>query len=199
MSQGSNSTQFTVGDSTLNMGELAGSKCTVRLFLHNFHGSKSTLIRGLSIVVSQVSLFPNEEVYHREEIIDFVQSIPGSQECDEDVETWMACDAEVCGFQMLNDDEIRTFVQEESDSVAEETDKDENNNSNESSKGPSNANAFSALDTAMECVQFPILHESHSVFGYPNNRVSELCPVPIDSDKRRSTVRHLNIVGIVDI
>ncbi|GFV73415.1 hypothetical protein TNCV_3389311 [Trichonephila clavipes] len=26
-------------------------------------------------------------------------------------------------------------------------------------------------------------------FGYPNNRVSERCPVPIDSDKRRSTVR----------
>ncbi|PRD36332.1 UNVERIFIED_CONTAM: hypothetical protein NCL1_09015 [Trichonephila clavipes] len=62
----------------------------------------------------------------------------------------MACDAEVCGFQMLNDDEIGTFVQEESDSVAEETDKDENNNNNESSKGPTNADAFSALETAME-------------------------------------------------
>ncbi|PRD32076.1 UNVERIFIED_CONTAM: hypothetical protein NCL1_21573 [Trichonephila clavipes] len=46
---------------------------------------------------------------HREEITDFVQSIRGFQECDEeDVETWMACDAEDCGFQMLNDDEIVT-------------------------------------------------------------------------------------------
>ncbi|GFT32961.1 jerky protein homolog-like [Trichonephila clavipes] len=35
---------------------------------------------------------------HREEITDVVQSIPGFQECDEDVENWMACDAENCGF-----------------------------------------------------------------------------------------------------
>ncbi|GFW45227.1 hypothetical protein TNCV_4733351 [Trichonephila clavipes] len=39
-----------------------------------------------------------------------------------------------------------------------------------------------------ESARFPILHGSHSVFGYPNNRASERCPVPIDSDKRRSTV-----------
>ncbi|GFT60539.1 uncharacterized protein TNCV_1966421 [Trichonephila clavipes] len=46
---------------------------------------------------------------HMEEITDFVQSIPGFQECDEeDVETWMACDAADCGFQMRNDDEIVT-------------------------------------------------------------------------------------------
>ncbi|GFU75644.1 uncharacterized protein TNCV_2863581 [Trichonephila clavipes] len=32
---------------------------------------------------------------HREEITDFVQSIPGFQECDEeDVETWMAFEAD---------------------------------------------------------------------------------------------------------
>ncbi|GFS95185.1 uncharacterized protein TNCV_2705281 [Trichonephila clavipes] len=70
---------------------------------------------------------------HREAITDLVQSIPGFQECDEDVETWMACDAEDCGFQMLNDDEIVTSVQEESDPVDDETDEDEVNN-NESSK-----------------------------------------------------------------
>ncbi|GFX21080.1 uncharacterized protein TNCV_4366601 [Trichonephila clavipes] len=40
---------------------------------------------------------------HREEITDFVQSIPGFQECNEDVETWMAWEAEDCGFQMLNE------------------------------------------------------------------------------------------------
>ncbi|GFV25117.1 hypothetical protein TNCV_591831 [Trichonephila clavipes] len=62
----------------------------------------------------------------------------------------MACDAEDCGFQMLNDDEIVTSVQEESDPAEDETDEDEDNNNNESSKGPSNADAFSALETAME-------------------------------------------------
>ncbi|GFT58523.1 uncharacterized protein TNCV_1250071 [Trichonephila clavipes] len=66
---------------------------------------------------------------HREEITDFVQSIPGFKECDEeDVETWTVCDAEDCGFQMLNDDEIVTTMQEESDLVDDETDEDEDNN-----------------------------------------------------------------------
>ncbi|GFW25704.1 hypothetical protein TNCV_1309651 [Trichonephila clavipes] len=51
----------------------------------------------------------------------------------------MACDAEDCGFQMLNDDEIVTSAQEEYDPVDDETDEDEANNNNESSKGPSNA------------------------------------------------------------
>ncbi|GFU39572.1 hypothetical protein TNCV_386621 [Trichonephila clavipes] len=58
----------------------------------------------------------------------------------------IACDAEDCGFQMLNDDETVTSVQEY-DPVDDETDEDEDNN-NESSKGPSNADAFSALKTA---------------------------------------------------
>ncbi|GFU76970.1 hypothetical protein TNCV_4521261 [Trichonephila clavipes] len=52
---------------------------------------------------------------------------------------------------MLNDDEIVTSVQEESNPVDDETDKDKDNNNNESSKCPSNADAFSALETAMEC------------------------------------------------
>ncbi|GFV39255.1 uncharacterized protein TNCV_1598691 [Trichonephila clavipes] len=60
----------------------------------------------------------------------------------------MTCDAKDCGFQMLNDDEIATSVQEKSDSVDEEMDEDEDNN--ESSKSPSNAHAFSVLETAME-------------------------------------------------
>ncbi|GFW20060.1 hypothetical protein TNCV_867661 [Trichonephila clavipes] len=47
------------------------------------------------------------------------QSILGVPECaEEDGETWMTCDAEDCGFQMLNDDEIMTSVQEESIQVA---------------------------------------------------------------------------------
>ncbi|GFX77972.1 hypothetical protein TNCV_909891 [Trichonephila clavipes] len=63
----------------------------------------------------------------------------------------MASNAEDYGFQMLNDDEIVTSVQENSDPVDNETDKDECNNSSESSKSPSNADAFSVLATAMEC------------------------------------------------
>ncbi|GFY30846.1 uncharacterized protein TNCV_3120061 [Trichonephila clavipes] len=65
---------------------------------------------------------------YRQGITNFVQSIPEFQECEEeDVETWMACDAEDCGFQMLNDDEIVTSVQEESDPVDYRTDEDEDN------------------------------------------------------------------------
>ncbi|GFX77332.1 hypothetical protein TNCV_5064581 [Trichonephila clavipes] len=47
---------------------------------------------------------------------------------------------------MLNDDEIVASIQEESDLVDDKTDEDEDNN-NESNKGPSNANAFSMLDS----------------------------------------------------
>ncbi|GFT53353.1 uncharacterized protein TNCV_3323851 [Trichonephila clavipes] len=93
-----------------------------------------------------------------EEATDFVQSIPGFQECDEeDVETWMACDVDDCGYQMLNDDEIVTSVQKESDPVDDETDEYENNNNNGSYKGTSNTDVFSALETAMEwCEQLPV-------------------------------------------
>ncbi|GFT93931.1 HTH CENPB-type domain-containing protein [Trichonephila clavipes] len=76
---------------------------------------------------------------------------PGSGECEEEnVETWRACNAEDCEFQMLNDDEIVTSAQEESDPVDDEEDEDEDNYNSESSKGPSNADVFSALETAME-------------------------------------------------
>ncbi|GFS55459.1 uncharacterized protein TNCV_1627261 [Trichonephila clavipes] len=64
----------------------------------------------------------------------------------------MACEAEDSGFQVLNDDEIVTSVQEESDSVDDETDEDKDNNS-EISKDLTNADAFSALETSMECCQ----------------------------------------------
>ncbi|GFW31254.1 hypothetical protein TNCV_2578351 [Trichonephila clavipes] len=71
------------------------------------------------------------------------------QKCDKEVvETWMSSDAEDCGFQMLNDDEIVTSVQ--SDYVDDEADEDEDNNNDKSSKCPSNVDAFSALETAME-------------------------------------------------
>ncbi|GFT54453.1 uncharacterized protein TNCV_2727741 [Trichonephila clavipes] len=74
---------------------------------------------------------------HGEENTGFVKSIHGFQECDEEyVETWMACDAEDCEFQILNDDRIVTSVQEESDPVDDETDEDEDNKNNENFKGP---------------------------------------------------------------
>ncbi|GFT05079.1 hypothetical protein TNCV_531291 [Trichonephila clavipes] len=153
---------------------------------------------------------------HREEITDFVQVIPEFQECDEEeVETWMTCDAEDCGFQMLNDDEIVTSVQEESEPVDDETDEDE------SSKGPSNADAFSALETTMEwheqqseCYSTQLLllkrirdlaakkrrctmvqrkisdyFPQQSVRFYILNGSYSVVPtVPMDSDKRFSTV-----------
>ncbi|PRD25821.1 UNVERIFIED_CONTAM: hypothetical protein NCL1_39815 [Trichonephila clavipes] len=73
----------------------------------------------LKITFGSVDLDGEKDINddHREEITDFVQSIPGFQEWDEDVETWMACDAEDCGFQMLSDDKIVTSVQEEFDPV----------------------------------------------------------------------------------
>ncbi|GFW51698.1 hypothetical protein TNCV_1186301 [Trichonephila clavipes] len=76
---------------------------------------------------------------YREEITDLVQSISGFQEYNEEVvETWMTCDAEDCGFQMLNDDEISS-----------------------------------------------VSYTVGIAFGF---RLFERYPVPIDSDKRRSTV-----------
>ncbi|GFW66263.1 uncharacterized protein TNCV_1711621 [Trichonephila clavipes] len=36
------------------------------------------------------------------------QDVKNVEEKEENVETWMACDAEDCGFQMLDDDEIVT-------------------------------------------------------------------------------------------
>ncbi|GFV31247.1 hypothetical protein TNCV_1265181 [Trichonephila clavipes] len=60
----------------------------------------------------------------------------------------MACDTKDCGFQMLNDDEIANSLQEESDPGDDETDKDGDNNEN--SKGSSNADTFSELETAIE-------------------------------------------------
>ncbi|PRD34662.1 UNVERIFIED_CONTAM: hypothetical protein NCL1_13893 [Trichonephila clavipes] len=43
-----------------------------------------------------------------------------------------------------------TSLQKEFDPVDDETDEDEDNNNNESSKGPSNADVFPALEISME-------------------------------------------------
>ncbi|GFW33422.1 uncharacterized protein TNCV_2795891 [Trichonephila clavipes] len=69
---------------------------------------------------------------------------------------------------MLNDDEIVTSVQAESDSVYDETDEDEDNN-NESSKGPSDDGAFSALETVMEWYE----QQSAVILNYCCSRETE--------------------------
>ncbi|GFU77070.1 hypothetical protein TNCV_1701521 [Trichonephila clavipes] len=68
----------------------------------------------------------------------------------------MVCDAEDCEFQMLNDDVIVTSVQEESDPADDEKDEYEENN-NESSKGPSNADTFSAFRSGTNYNQSAVL------------------------------------------
>ncbi|GFU16448.1 hypothetical protein TNCV_836261 [Trichonephila clavipes] len=77
--------------------------------------------------------------------------------------TCTACDAEDCEFKMLNDDEIMTSVHEESDLVDDERMK-------------------TRTTTTMKC---PVSYTAWIAFGF---RLSEWCPVPIDLDKRRSTV-----------
>ncbi|PRD19746.1 UNVERIFIED_CONTAM: hypothetical protein NCL1_56486 [Trichonephila clavipes] len=74
---------------------------------------------------------------------------------------------EQCNAQQLC--RIVTSVQEESDPVDDETDEEEDNNNSESSKGPLNADAFSALETAM------VWYEQHSavLFNYCCFRESE--------------------------
>ncbi|GFU92262.1 uncharacterized protein TNCV_1338431 [Trichonephila clavipes] len=104
---------------------------------------------------------------HREEFTDFVQSIPVYLECDEeDIETWMACDAEDCGNQMLNDDDIVTFVQEDPTLSTMKRMKTRTTTTTKVAKGPSNADAFSALETAMErhmCEWMESPESSHSL------------------------------------
>ncbi|GFY24166.1 uncharacterized protein TNCV_1012191 [Trichonephila clavipes] len=99
--------------------------------------TRSILIKEVAVLQLNNQIKKRQKDFnddHREEITDFVQSIPGFQECDE------ACNAEDCGFQMLNDDEIVTSVKEESDPVDDEMDEGEDNNNKERIKGPSIAN-----------------------------------------------------------
>ncbi|PRD26600.1 UNVERIFIED_CONTAM: Potassium voltage-gated channel subfamily KQT member 1 [Trichonephila clavipes] len=56
---------------------------------------------------------------------------------------------------MLNDDEIVTSVQEESDPVDDEMDEDEDNYNNENSKGPSNADCCPTQLLALKRVKSP--------------------------------------------
>ncbi|GFV62399.1 uncharacterized protein TNCV_4680111 [Trichonephila clavipes] len=87
----------------------------------------------------------------------------------------MAYDAKDYGFQMLNDDEITTSVPE-SNPVEEEIDEDEDNNYYEISKDSSNADAFSALETAMD------LYEQQSAS----------CPIQLLPKRKSETLQRKN-------
>ncbi|GFY30029.1 transposable element Tc3 transposase [Trichonephila clavipes] len=78
--------------------------------------------------------------------LDYIRASRGSHMPEIIFKIWHAM--QKTEFQMLNDGKIVTSVAE-FDSVDDDTDEDEENN-NERSKGPSNAEAFSALETAME-------------------------------------------------
>ncbi|GFV85456.1 hypothetical protein TNCV_3772801 [Trichonephila clavipes] len=120
---------------------------------------------------------------------------------------------------MLNENKIVTSVQEESNPAEDETDEDEDNNNNESSKGPSNADAFSALETAIEwyeqqsecyltqlmllkiirdievkkrCTKCPVSYTAWIAFSFRLSEQSRIQMVPGPrSDKRRSTASKL--------
>ncbi|GFX59489.1 hypothetical protein TNCV_3373661 [Trichonephila clavipes] len=118
-----------------------------------FFGSYSTVsskVVDVRIRQSHVALMRTSKWLIQEPQIN--QRTSGTQK--EDVETWMAFHAEDCGYQMLNNDGIAPSVQEESDPVDDQTEEDEDNNSNESSKNPSNADAFSVLETSLERYEY---------------------------------------------
>ncbi|GFT24275.1 hypothetical protein TNCV_2064951 [Trichonephila clavipes] len=79
---------------------------------------------------------------------------------------------------MVNDDEIVTSVQEKSDPVDDETDDGEDNNNDESSKDPSNIDAFSAFNShivsgfiyCMDRIRFSVIR----TITYPNGVPSQL-------------------------
>ncbi|GFU23489.1 hypothetical protein TNCV_4963741 [Trichonephila clavipes] len=65
-----------------------------------------------------------------------------------------------------------SLVVKESDPVDDENDEDEDNNNNGSSKDPSNAEAFSALETAIECGTNN--NQSSVLLNYCSTRESEI-------------------------
>ncbi|PRD37913.1 UNVERIFIED_CONTAM: hypothetical protein NCL1_04697 [Trichonephila clavipes] len=103
----------------------------------------------------------------------------------------MSCDAEDWGFQMLNYDEIVTSVQEESDNDNDETDEDEDNN-DESSKGLSNSDAISVLETAMEWYENRERSYSTTVAQEnqrPCSEKTEVCNVTAKNKRLFSTIK----------
>ncbi|GFX84535.1 hypothetical protein TNCV_560501 [Trichonephila clavipes] len=88
----------------------------------------------------------------------------------------MACDAEDCAFQIPNDDELVTSMQEESDPVNDDKDVDKVIHNDESSKSPSNADAFSALETAMEWYQWRTQGGGPGLTSYSGSGASNFEP-----------------------
>ncbi|GFT34733.1 ATP-dependent DNA helicase [Trichonephila clavipes] len=90
---------------------------------------------------------------------------------------------------MLNDDKIVTSVQEASDPVDDETDEEADKNYNESSKGSSNADAFSALETQPQKSWVPKSSTQRYIVksAYLSHNL-RLIPVAINSKQNNSHV-----------
>jgi hypothetical protein len=90
----------------------------------------------------------NDEV---EEITSLFNEIPGFEQCEtSDAREWLETDANDQGFQILNDQEITDTVKESK--VCDESDEEENDYAS-IDEGPSHAEAFKALETAMSWLE----------------------------------------------
>lgn len=86
------------------------------------------------------------------EIVNLFQEIPGFSECgQDDVEAWINNSADDPGYQVLNDEEIVAIVQnEECADIIKDDDSGSNDEEQEQAEnGPTHAEAFLALETAM--------------------------------------------------
>ncbi|XP_043914003.1 jerky protein homolog-like [Protopterus annectens] len=83
------------------------------------------------------------------EIVDMFQAIPGFSSYDkDDAQMWLENDNDP-GFQILNDDEIVSFMQEEEKAVTDDEEAECEDGEESRKSGPSHEEAFTALKTAM--------------------------------------------------
>ncbi|GFS91851.1 alpha-2 adrenergic receptor [Trichonephila clavipes] len=114
-----------------------------------------------------------------ESVAAFAEKLDMKDACYMLAEAWdsLERDYRLCPIdsRILNDDEIAISVQEESNPVDDEMDEDQDNNNNESSKGPSNADTLSALDTAkaLETVR-TTMRGLYYLFNYCCSRESDI-------------------------
>ncbi|CAG2057083.1 unnamed protein product [Timema podura] len=84
-----------------------------------------------------------------EEIVEMFSSIPGFSECDrEDTESWLQNDIDDPGYQIMNEDEIVSYLQDR-DEMSEDEEDECGKIPSEHESGPSNKAAHTALFTAM--------------------------------------------------
>ena len=91
------------------------------------------------------------EEQQNNEFTDLFQSISGFEDYgEEDANEWLQSDTDP-SFQSLNEDEIIKCVLETSDDTDNETDDD--GGDGDDNKGPTHAEGFAALETAMMCYE----------------------------------------------